>query len=79
MFSWVTLPMGAAQSPSAFCSVSTKMLERAGLVYNPGGNDAVLVKEYLQELYHDMVDNDWLIDGMELTLTRNISTFLTQA
>ena len=66
MFSWVTLPMGAAQSPSAFCSVSTKMLERAGLVYNPGGNDAVLVKEYLQELYHDMVDNDWLIDGMEL-------------
>ena len=66
LFTWRVLPMGASSSPAAFCSVSTKMLERAGVVYNPGGCDPVSVREYLLELYNDMQQNDWLIDGFEL-------------
>ena len=66
LFTWRVLPMGAAQSPAAWCSVSTKMLDRAGILYNPGGHDQALVRDYLQELYKDMVENDWLIDGFEL-------------
>ena len=66
LFTWRVLPMGAAQSPAAWCSVSTKMLDRAGILYNPGGHDQNLVRGYLQELYKDMVENDWLIDGFEL-------------
>ena len=42
------------------------MLDRAGILYNPGGHDQALVRVYLQELYKDMVENDWLIDGFEL-------------
>ena len=66
LFTWRVLPMGATQSPAAWCSLSTKMLERAGLLYNPGGHDASSVRAYLQELYQDMSENDWLTDGFEL-------------
>ncbi len=66
LFTWRVLPMGTMQSPAAWCSISTKMLERAGIIYNPGGHDHSSVRAYLQELYTDMSDNEWLIDGFEL-------------
>ena len=66
LWRWVTLPMGASISPQAFCSISSKMLERANLLYQPGVNDTRQTAEYLRELYLDMVDQDWRIDGIEM-------------
>ena len=36
IFTWRTVPQGLAVAPAAFCATSIKMLDRAGITYNPG-------------------------------------------
>ena len=71
IFTWRVLPMGLVNSPAAFCSVLVAMLRRASILYEPGINDPAATAEYFEELYADMQNNDWLIDGFELREINN--------